>query len=337
MNESSIENFAVELLQKLGYHYIYGPSIAPDSQNPEREIFEQVLLLNRLSKAVHRINPDIRTYVRAEAIKEIQRIASPELLVNNETFHRLLTEGIPVTKQVDGQERGDRIWLIDFKTPENNDFVVANQFTIVENGQNKRPDILIFVNGIPLVVIELKNAVDEKTTLKAAFKQVETYKATIPGLFTYNAVVVISDGLEAKAGSISAGLSRFMTWKTIDGKSEASHLTSQLETLIQGMLRKDTLLDLIRHFIVFEKYKKEDENGITSISTVKKLAAYHHYYAVNRAVESTIRATGINSPPLEGGPTLRWTQAGVVNSPPREGWLKAGVVGKTRLSIICYE
>lgn len=326
MNESSIETFALGLLEKLGYQYLYGPSIAPDSESPERENFEQVLLLNRLGKAVHRINPDIRADVRAEAIKEIQRIASPELLVNNETFHRLLTEGIPVTKQVDGQERGDRVWLIDFKRPENNEFVIVNQFTIVENGQNKRLDILIFVNGIPLVVIELKNAVDEKTTLKAAFKQVETYKATIPGLFTYNALVVISDGLEAKAGSISAGLSRFMTWKTIDGKSEASHLTSQLETLIQEMLKKDTLLDLIRHFIVFEKYKKEDENGITSISTVKKLAAYHQYYAVNRAVESTIRATGLNSPPQEG-----WSQTGVVNSPPQEGgpthrWSQTGVV-----------
>ena len=267
MNESTIETFALGLLEKLGYQYIYGPSIAPDSESPERKSFEEVLLLDRLSSAILRINPDIRADVRAEAMKEIQRISSPELPVNNETFHRLLTEGIPVIEQVDGQERGDMVWLIDFKNPENNEFVVANQYTIVENGQNKRPDILIFVNGIPLVVIELKNAVDERTTLKAAFRQIETYKATIPGLFTYNALVVISDGLEAKAGSISAGLSRFMTWKTIDGKSEASPLTSQLETLIRGMLKKDTLLDLIRHFIVFEKYKREDEHGITTIST----------------------------------------------------------------------
>jgi type I restriction enzyme R subunit len=183
---------------------------------------------------------------------------------------------------------------------------VVNQFTVVENHQKKRPDILLFVNGIPLVVIELKNAVDENATIHSAFKQIETYKALIPGLFTYNGFNIISDGLEAKAGSLSAGFSRFMAWKTSDGKTEASHLVSQLETLIDGMLNKETLLDLIRHFIVFEKSKKveftkstdgisgkDSQTGITTISTVKKLAAYHQYYAVNRAVESTMRATGI--------------------------------------------
>lgn len=302
ITENTIESFAIELLEKLGYAYIYAPDIAPDSENPERESFEQVLLVQRLQNAVKRINPSIPVVAQAEAIKEIQRIASPELLANNETFHRLLTEGIPVSKRVDGDDRGDRVWLIDFKNPHNNEFVVANQFTIIENGNNKRPDVILFINGIPLVVIELKNAADENTTINSAFKQVETYKTIIPSLFTYNSFVVISDGLEAKAGSISAGFSRYMAWKSADGKAEASHLVSQLETLIQGMLNKETLIDLIRHFIVFEKSKKEDsETGITTISTVKKLAAYHQYYAVNRAVESTLRATGFtveNTTPL---------------------------------------
>lgn len=293
ITENIIESFTIELLDKLGYDYIYAPDIAPDSENPERNSYEEVLLVNRLQNAVKRINHSIPADAQAEAIKEIQRIASPELLTNNETFHRLLTEGIPVSKRVDGDDRGDRVWLIDFKNPHNNEFVVANQFTIIENGNNKRPDVILFVNGIPLVVIELKNAADENTTINSAFKQVETYKTIIPSLFTYNGFVVISDGLEAKAGSISSGFSRFMSWKSADGKAEASHLVSQLETLIQGMLNKETLIDLIRHFIVFEKSKKEDaETGITTISTVKKLAAYHQYYAVNRAVESTLRATG---------------------------------------------
>lgn len=293
ITESLIESFAIELLDKIGYAYIYAPDIAPDSENPERSSYEEVLLVNRLQNAVKRINHSIPADAQAEAIKAIQRIASPELLTNNETFHRLLTEGIPVSKRVNGDDRGDRVWLIDFKNPHNNDFVVVNQFTIIENGNNKRPDVILFVNGIPLVVIELKNAVDENTTIHSAFKQVETYKAIIPSLFTYNGFVVISDGLEAKAGSISAGFSRYMAWKSADGKAEASHLVSQLETLIQGMLNKETLIDLIRHFIVFEKSKKEDaETGITTISTVKKIAAYHQYYAVNRAVESTLRATG---------------------------------------------
>lgn len=293
ITENTIESFTIELLDKLGYEYIYAPDIAHDGENPERDSYAQVLLLNRLQNAVKRINHSIPADAQAEAIKEIQRIASPELLANNETFHRLLTEGIPVSKRVEGDDRGDRVWLIDFKNPYNNEFVVANQFTIIENGNNKRPDVILFVNGIPLVVIELKNAADENTTINSAFKQVETYKAIIPSLFTYNGFVVISDGLEAKAGSISAGLSRFMAWKTADGKVEASHLVSQLETLIQGMLNKETLIDLIRHFIVFEKFKREEaDTGITTISTVKKLAAYHQYYAVNRAVESTLRASG---------------------------------------------
>jgi len=293
LTESEIEQLAIDKLQDLGYTYLLGPAIAPDGDTPERETYEQVLLIDRLKKAVKRINKFIPADAQAEAIKEIQRIASPELLANNEAFHKLLTEGIPVSKQVDGDERGDRVWLIDFKNPYNNDFLVANQFTVVENNNNKRPDVILFVNGIPLVVIELKNAVDENATINSAFKQIETYKSIIPTLFTYNGFVIISDGLEAKAGSISSGLSRFMAWKSADGKAEASHLVSQLETLILGMLNKETLIDLIRHFIVFEKTKREDtETGIITISTIKKLSAYHQYYAVNRAVESTLRASG---------------------------------------------
>jgi len=295
ITENNIEEFAIKLLDKLGYEYIYAPNIAPDGETPERKTYEQVLLIDRLQKAVKRINKSIPADAQAEAIKEIQRIASPELLMNNETFHRLLTEGIPVSKRVDGDDRGDRVWLIDFKNPYNNDFLVANQFTVVENNNNKRPDVILFVNGIPLVVIELKNAADENATIHSAFKQIETYKSIIPSLFIFNGFVVISDGLEAKAGSISAGFSRFMAWKSADGKAEASHLVSQLETLILGMLNKETLIDLIRHFIVFEKSKHEDpETGIITINTIKKLAAYHQYYAVNRAVESTLRASGFS-------------------------------------------
>lgn len=293
ITENTIEGFSINLLEGLGYEYVYAPNIAPDGEAPERETYEQVLLLNRLQNAVKRINKSIPTDAQTEAIKEIQRIASPELLANNESFHRLLTEGIPVSKRVDGHDRGDRVWLIDFNNPYNNDFVVANQFTVVENNNNKRPDVILFVNGIPLVVIELKNAADENATIHSAFRQIETYKSIIPNLFTYNGLVVISDGLEARAGSISAGFSRFMTWKSADGKAEASPLVSQLEILILGMLNKETLLDLIRHFIVFEKMKREDpETNIITITTVKKLAAYHQYYAVNRAVESTLRASG---------------------------------------------
>lgn len=293
LTENKIEEFAIKLLERLGYEYVYAPDIAHDGENPERTSYEEILLIDRLKEAVKRINPSIPSDAQEEAIKEVQRINSPELLTNNESFHRFLTEGIPVSKRVDGDDRGDRVWLIDFENPANNQFVAANQYTVIENGNNKRPDVILFVNGIPLVVLELKNAADENATVKSAFKQLQTYKEIIPSLFTYNGFMIVSDGLEAKAGTLSSGISRFMAWKSADGKEEASNLVSQLETLINGMLNKETLLDLIRHFTVFEKSKKEDAaTGITTISTVKKLAAYHQYYAVNRAIESTLRATG---------------------------------------------
>jgi len=295
ITESKIENFTIELLENFGYQYLYGPDIAPDGNRPERQSFEDVLLLEYLQKAVNRINPTIPQDSREDAIKQIQRLNSPELIANNEAFHRMLTEGIKVSYQKDGNERGDLVWLIDFKNPENNDFLVVNQFTVIENGVNKRPDVVLFVNGLPLVIIELKNPADENATVRSAYKQIQTYKQTIPSLFTYNEILVISDGLGARAGSLSAGFDRFMAWKSSDGKIEASHLLSQLETLIKGMLNKETLLDFIRHFIVFDKSKKEDcKTGQITIHTVKKLAAYHQYYAVNKAVESTLRAVGIN-------------------------------------------
>ena len=340
LTESAIEDYAINLFEQQGYSYVYGPDIAPDTAIAERQRYDEVLLVGRLEKALSRINPTIPKAQLQTALKEVQRIHSPDLLTNNETFHRLLTEGVTVSHQQDGNERGSLVSLIDFANPENNDFAVVNQFTVIENHQNKRPDLILFVNGIPLVVIELKNATDENATIKSAYQQLETYKKTIPSLFSSNAFLVISDGLEAKAGSLSAGLTRFMTWKTTDGKVEASHLVSQLETLIKGMLNKATLLDLVRHFIVFEKSKKEDPNtGIISIQTVKKVAAYHQYYAVNAAVASTLRAadigggSGVEENPAEYGLPS-------VSQQPR-GDKKAGVVWHTQgsgksLSMVFY-
>lgn len=295
LTESKIEEFAIGLFEQLGYRYLYGPDIAPDGTNPKRVSFEEIVMVESLRHAVYRINHTLPQEVCNEAINQVLRIASPDLLSNNETFHRMLTEGVSVSVHREGAERGELVWLVDFDNPLNNDFTVVNQYTIVENNHNKRPDILLFVNGLPLVIIELKNAVDENATVQSAFRQMETYKETIPSLFTYNSIIVISDGLEARAGSLSAGFSRMMAWKSADGKAEASRLVSQLEVLIKGMLNKDTLLDLIRSFTVFEKTKTEDkETGITTVKTVKKIAAYHQYYAVNKAVDSTVRATGIN-------------------------------------------
>lgn len=218
-----------------------------------------MILIDRLRQAVGRINPGVPTDAHEDAIKQILRLNSPELIANNENFHRMLTEGIKVSYQKDGHSRGDLVWLVDFNNIYKNEFIVLNQYTVIENNINKRPDIVLFVNGLPLVVIELKNPADETATLHAAFRQIQTYKEAIPRLFAYNGFIVISDGLEAKAGTISSNISRFSAWKTADGKVEASPLIGQLETLIKGMLQKHTLLDLIRHFIVFEKMKKEDK------------------------------------------------------------------------------
>ncbi len=284
ITENHIEQYAIEELQALGYGYVYGPET-------EREDFGQIVLVESLRRQVAIINPDIPDEAREQAIQKVLRIFSPDLLANNETFHEFLIEKVRIPYQKDGFERSHEVALIDFENPANNEFLVVNQFTITENNQNKRPDILLFINGIPLVVIELKGAADEKATIRSAYEQIQTYKAVIPSLFTYNAICVISDGLDAKAGSLSAGYSRFMNWKSIEGEKDASKYIPQLETLIKGMLNPATLLDLVRNFIVFEKTKKEDaKTGITQIETIKKLAAYHQYYAVNKAIISTLQA-----------------------------------------------
>jgi type I restriction enzyme R subunit len=302
--ESEIEIFSLDELKDLGFSYIPGPSIAPDAEafqgfwvgepaspygGPEkRATYGDVVLKHTLEQVIHRLNPAVPETARQEALKATLSVFSPQLIDANESFQKMLAEGVPVTVRKDGQERGERVWLVDFQNPENNVFYAINQFTVIERNQNKRPDVLLFVNGLPLVVIELKNPADKHATVRKAYDQIQTYKTVIPSLFFYNAFCVISDGLEAKAGTISSAFSRFQSWKTIDGKKESSPHVSQLEVLIRGMLNKATLLDLIRNFIVFEKDKKIDaKTGLVQIETVKKIAAYHQYHAVNKAVEST--------------------------------------------------
>ena len=295
ITENIIEESAIEILQLQGWEYANGKEISPEGLFCERENYSQIVLVNRLKNAIAKINPEIPLDAQEAAIQKVLRIASPELLHNNEEFHRLLVEKVKIPYQQNGYERSHEVALIDFENPHNNQFTVVNQYTIIENNQNKRPDVLLFVNGLPLVVIELKNAASENANIKSAYQQIQTYKAIIPSLFTYNAICILSDGLECKAGSVSADLSRYMTWKTADGIKEASRFKPQLETMLKGMLQPSTLLDLVRNFIVFEKSKKEDaKTGLIQIQTVKKLAAYHQYYAVNKAVQSSVVASGIN-------------------------------------------
>ena len=295
ITENIIEESAIEILQSQGWEYANGKEISPEGLFCERENYSQIVLVNRLRNAIAKINPEIPIDAQEAAVQKVLRIASPEMLHNNEEFQRLLVEKVKIPYQQNGNERSHEVALIDFDNTSNNQFSVVNQYTIIENNQNKRPDVLLFVNGLPLVVIELKNAASENANIKSAYQQIQTYKAIIPSLFTYNAICILSDGLECKAGSVSADLSRYMTWKTSDGIKEASRFKPQLETLLKGMLQPATLLDLVRNFIVFEKSKKEDvKTGLIQIQTVKKLAAYHQYYAVNKAVQSSVVASGIN-------------------------------------------
>ncbi|CAN5249798.1 type I restriction endonuclease subunit R [soil metagenome] len=293
ITETEIELLAIEQLQALGWDYLYGPVLAYDGEFPERDNYQDVILKERLKQHIAIINHQIPTIAQEEAINKVLRIGSIDLMKSNEDFHIMLTNGVDVTYTKDGETRGDKVFLIDYNNLENNNYICVNQFTITENNVNKRPDLILFINGIPLVILELKNPADAKATVEKAHTQLFNYKSAIPSLFTYNAFLVASDGLEAKAGSMSASLSRFMKWKTKDGKTNASHLESEMLILIDGLLGKTTLLDFIRHFIVFEKVKKEDiKTKVTTIETIKKVAAYHQYYAVNKAIESTLSATG---------------------------------------------
>jgi type I restriction enzyme R subunit len=297
ITENIIEQSAIEILQSQGWEYANGKEISPEGLFCERESFSQIVLLHRLRNAIAKINPTIPLDAQEAAVQKVLRIASPDLLHNNEEFHRLLVEKVKIPYQENGYERSHEVALIDFERPANNQFLVVNQYTIIENNQNKRPDVLLFVNGLPLVVIELKNAASENADIKSAFQQIQTYKAIIPSLFTYNAICIISDGLECKAGTVSSDLSRYMAWKTKDGIKEESRFKPQLQTMLVGMLKPDILLDLVRNFIVFEKglsnHGNQEIKQIT-VQTIKKLAAYHQFYAVNKAVQSTINASSEN-------------------------------------------
>jgi type I restriction enzyme, R subunit len=281
ITESDIEQICLKYLDELGYSYLPGPNISPDGICKERE-YNEVVLTNWLHAAIDKLNPHIPIETREEGLKKVLRTTSPSLLINNETFHKYLTEGVDVEYRKDGNIRGDKVYLVDFNDPENNDFLAVNQLTIIDNNNNKRPDIILFVNGLPLVVIELKNATDENATTKSAFNQLQTYKHLITSLFTYNALLIASDGWEAKCGTITSDWSRFVPWKSKDGRTTAGATVPQVEIMFKGMLNKSTLLDLIRHFIVFEKSKDK---------TLKKVAAYHQYYAVNKAVQTTTTAS----------------------------------------------
>lgn len=340
--EDDIEQLAVEALKNQGYEFIHGPDIEPSGNNPLRN-YSEVLLTEKVKNAIAKLNPTLKTEQCEEVFRAINNLYSTSLIADNQAFHRLLTEGINIEINHQGETKGLLATLIDFDNPFNNEFLVINQVTIRQDRKERRPDVILYVNGLPLVVIELKNPASESATIETAFKQIQTYQHDISNFFTYNAFSIISDGLDAKAGTISADLSRYMAWKTTNGLAKASNTEPQLEVMIKGMLNPVTLLDLIRHFIVFEETSSIDGAGIKTIKTVKKIAAYHQYYAVNAAVLSTIRAADVNaeSESAELAMRVQGRERHHLVSEQKSGDRKAGVVWHTQgsgksLSMVFY-
>lgn len=281
--ESELEEAVLEWLRGLNYDYVLGQEIAPDGERPERKDYREVILKDRLQRSLTNINPRIPQSAINDALVKIGSISSASIIESNYAFHRMLSEGVDVEyKRKDGTIAGDKVYLIDFEDVDNNEFLAVNQFTIHENDKNRRPDVIIFINGLPIVVIELKNPADEKATIWSAFNQLQTYKKDIPSLFHFNELLIVSDGYSARIGSLTADKERFMPWRTIDGDGEDKGILNA-EILTKGVLHKDRLLDLVRNFIVFE----EDAKG----NKIKKIAGYHQFHAVNKAIETTVSAS----------------------------------------------
>ena len=294
-NEDELELASLEILQSLGYEYIPGKEVSPNSEFPERESFREVILKERVKNALFKINKEIPQEGLEQAYRQIISFNSPSLEENNKYFHNLMVKGIDVSFKEGSEIRTKKAYIIDFENPNNNEFLAVNQFTVVGNEQ-KRPDIVVFINGIPLVVVELKNPSNEDTSIEEAYNQIQTYKKDIPALFNYNAFCVLSDGSSAKVGTITSNIERYMNWRTIDGENITPLSVPQYDVLFSGMFPKERILDIIKNFILFQNDSKnvldDDGNKIgESQVTIKILAGYHQYFAVKKAIEKTKLAT----------------------------------------------
>lgn len=282
MTEDQLEKEALEWLTELGYTHLYGPDIAHDGVSPERESYRHVVLSGRLRAAIAQLNPMVPLAAREDALRQMLELGVPVQLSANRLFHRLLVSGVPVQYQWDGETRGDFVRLIDWANISANDWLAVNQFSIQGPKRTCRPDIILFVNGLPLVLLELKNPADVNADLGKAFNQVQTYKELIPDVFQYNEILVITDGSEARMGSLSADIERFSRWRTIDGVSvDPLGEFNELETLMRGVLQPALLLDYLRYFVLFE-----DDGRL-----VKKIAGYHQFHAVRAAIQQVVTAS----------------------------------------------
>ncbi|THJ46123.1 type I restriction endonuclease subunit R [Aeromonas veronii] len=282
MTEDQLEQEVLGWLAEVGYRVVCGYDVAPDSDNPWRANFNQVLLLDQLRGAIARLNPSVPMVAREDALAQVVNLDTPAQLSANRAFHRLLVNGVPVQYQRDGETVGDFVRLVDFEDPTANEWLAINQFTIKGPKHTRRPDIILFVNGLPLVVLELKNPADVHADIWKAFDQLQTYKEQIPDLFQYNEIMIASDGSEARMGSLSADAERFMQWRTVDGVNlDPYGEFGELETMVRGILTPAMLLDYLRFFVLFE-----DDGRL-----VKKIAGYHQFHAVRAAIEQVVLAS----------------------------------------------
>jgi type I restriction enzyme R subunit len=282
MTEDQLEQEVLGWLAEVGYRVVCGYDVAPDSDNPWRANFNQVLLLDQLRGAIARLNPSVPMVAREDALAQVVNLDTPAQLSANRAFHRLLVNGVPVQYQRDGETVGDFVRLVDFEDPTANEWLAINQFTIKGPKHTRRPDIILFVNGLPLVVLELKNPADVHADIWKAFDQLQTYKEQIPDLFQYNEIMIASDGSEARMGSLSADAERFMQWRTVDGVNlDPYGEFGELETMVRGILTPAMLLDYLRFFVLFE-----DDGRL-----VKKIAGYHQFHAVRAAIEQVVQAS----------------------------------------------
>jgi type I restriction enzyme R subunit len=322
LNESIVEEAALEWFGEMGYAVGHGPQMAPGEPAAERQSFGDVVLVDRLREALRRLNRDIPEEAREDAVRKVLRLATPSLVQTNRAFHKMLRDGVSVEyARTDGSIKHDVAWLVDFGEVLMNDWLAVNQFTVIEGQHNRRPDIVVFINGLPLSLIELKNAADEDATIWTAYSQLQTYKAEIPSLLHYNAALVVSDGLQARMGSITANQEWFKVWRTIDGEGDAPKTALELEVLVRGVFDRRRFLDLLQHFIVFEE---DPDSGALH----KIIAGYHQFHAVQAAVEETVRASGMGD---EGkfGEELGTYWAGRMHGG-KPGDRRAGVVWHTQ-------
>ncbi|MHC1730264.1 MAG: type I restriction endonuclease subunit R [Syntrophobacteraceae bacterium] len=291
--ESVVEQAALAWLESFGYTILSGQEIAPGESQAERDNYEQVLLERRLRQALERLNPELPPEALEDAFRKITRVDAATLEARNRIIHKMLTDGANVEYRQNGDIRGAQARILDFDDPSNNDWLAVSQFAVSENRRVRRPDIVLFVNGLPLAVIELKNATDENATIWSAFQQLQTYKSELPSLFSFNEALVVSDGVQARIGTLTANREWFLPWRTITGSGLAEPQLSELQVVLEGVFEKSRFLDLVRHFIVFE--------DLGGGALAKKMAGYHQFHAVNVAITETLRAArlGVDNKVLE--------------------------------------